>query len=72
MQGHFAPDLKKQLFADMDSTKQGCSDLTNARIKFQRICVFHPHLSFEAKAEKAGLTHDEVCAWWAVAFRGKG
>lgn len=72
MQGHFAPDLKKQLFADMDSTKQSCSELTNARIKFQRLCTFYPHLSVEQKAKRAGLTTEEVWAWWAVAFRGKG
>ena len=71
MDGYFNPDLQKQPFAEMDTSKDIRSSLTNARIKFQRLCTFRQDLSVLEKAELAGLTVDEVWDWWYVAFAGK-
>ena len=70
MQGHFNPDIKKPAFTSVASyEKDRLTPLTQAHMKFQRLCFFRPDLEFAEKAEAAGLTVGEAESWWEVAYK---
>jgi len=71
MEGHFNPDLKVRAFREMLPQDEGKDPLTMARIRFQRVCVFHPELSLSKKGRLAGLSLWEARRWWEMAYKGK-